>query len=83
MSAQGVVIHIIYNPAENRFQQSDQKAGLGLSQTRPIPRSPDGDKDRRTMTLNLQPTFRCDGKAATDGFPTASSTPYVVEFGPI
>ena len=69
--------------------------GGWLSKTRPIPRSPDGDKnirleenlsyssivprrennDRRTLTLNLQLTSKCDGKAATNGFPTALVLP--------
>ena len=42
-----------------------------------IPRSPDGDNKRQTLTLNLQPTSKWDRKAATNGFPMA-----VVAFGP-
>ena len=38
---------------------------------------------RRTLTLNLQLASKWDRKAATYGFPFASSRPYVVEFGPI
>ena len=37
----------------------------------------------RILTWNLQPISKWDRKAATIGFPMASSTPYVVEFGPI
>ena len=38
---------------------------------------------RCTLTLNLQLASKLEWKAATYGFPMASSSPYVVEFGPI
>ena len=38
---------------------------------------------RHTLTLNLQLASKGDRKAATYGFPIASSSPYVFEFGPI
>ena len=41
------------------------------------------DSKRRTLTLNLQLASKLEWKAATYGFPMASSSPYVVEFGPI
>ena len=48
--AHGVVMH-----HTGGFQQSDQKAAVGsgpvkLSQTRPIPRSPDGDDNMASLT---------------------------------
>ena len=52
-----------------------------LSYSSIVPRR-QNDK-RHTLTLNLQLASKWDRKAATYGFPIASSSPYVFEFGPI
>ena len=65
MSTHGVVIHQSYNRAENigeqlrtseksmkKISKLEPKYGTGdrLSQTRPIPRSPDGDENVQKKT---------------------------------
>ena len=45
----------------------------GLSYSSIVPQRE--NNDRRTLTLNLQLTSKCDGKAATNGFPTALVLP--------
>ena len=56
-----------------------------LNKTYPFHKLYDDEKEKigRILSWNLQPTSKFYGKAATDGLPMASSTPYVVEFGPI